>query len=303
MASLPPTIESRGEPFRWWFLPSWLGLDAPCVVLTWTWAISRASDVALPICPAAALFLVVWLIYLADRLIDVAGCRDWTGATGRLRFGRDWRALFYACLGSCLVGILALLAAGLPANVLWRAAAVALGVSLHCLAFVIPVFPWGKLPGKEFGVGLFFALGAYACLGATKQTLPLLGSVAAVVAFNCLVIAARDADSDRANDPGGASQWWATLHRDLLWIGSALTLAAIFAAVLAHETAFYYSVAAAFALLTLLHRYAGRWSPDAVRALADFALFTPIPVLGLNFVHFAPVLAPGVALTTRANLL
>ena len=281
MSVEPTMIENRKEPFAWWFLPSWLGLDAPCVVLTWTWATSRSSEAALPIRPAAALFLVVWFIYLSDRLIDVTRCRDWTRATGRLRFGRDWRPLFWTCLGFCIAGILAILGAGLPAEVLWRAAAVGLGVSLHFLAFVVPVFLRGKLPGKEFGVGLFFALGAYACLGATTQTLPLYGSIAVVVAFNCLVIAARDASSDRANDPGGASGWWQTMNRDLLWIGVALTVTALFTSNLVRETAFYLSVAAAFAALTVLHCFAHRLSGDAVRSLADFALFTPIPVISV----------------------
>jgi hypothetical protein len=273
-------IENPPEPFRWWFLPSWLGLDAPCVVLTWTWATSGASDAALPIRPAAAMFFVVWSIYLSDRLVDVARCRDWNRATGRLRFGRDWQQLFWACLGLCIAGILATVWAGLPAEVLWRAAVVGLGVSLHFLVFVIPVFLRGKLPGKEFGVGLFFALGAYACLGATTQTAPLLITIALVVAFNCLVIAARDATSDQANDPGGASAWWHTMNRDLVWIGAALTIAAIVMASLARETPFYLSVAAAFAALTVLHCFASRFSGDAVRALADFALFTPILIIG-----------------------
>jgi hypothetical protein len=281
MSVEPAMTELRTEPFRWWFLPSWLGLDAPCVVLTWTWATSRSSSAALPIRPAAALFLVVWFIYLADRLIDVARCRDWTRATGRLRFGRDWRPLFCACLGFCIAGILATVWAGLPTEVLWRAAAVGLGVSLHFLVFVVPVFLRGKLPGKEFGVGLFFALGAYACLGATTHTLPLLLAIALVVAFNCLVIAARDASSDRANDPGGASGWWQTMDRDLLWIGVALTVTAIVTSSLVHETAFYLSVAAASAALTVLHCFAIRLSGDAVRSLADFALFTPIPIIGV----------------------
>src|SRR5262245_29143900 len=200
--------DNRTEPFRWWFLPSWMGLDAPCVVLTWTWATSRASDVALPVRPAGAMFLVVWFIYLSDRLIDVARCQDWTKATGRLRFGRDYRPLFLTCLSFCIAGILGFLWAGLPADVILRAAVVALGVILHCLASAAPVSLRVKLPGKEFGVGLFFALGAYACLGSTPLTLPFLGSIALVVTFNCLVIAARDADSDQANDPGGASRWW-----------------------------------------------------------------------------------------------
>ncbi len=170
---------------------------------------------------------------------------------------------------------------GLPAEVLWRAAAVAVGVSLHCLAFVTPVLLRAKLPGKEFGVGLFFALGAYACLGAEPQTLPLFGSIAVVVAFNCLVIAARDADSDQANDPGGASGWWRTMNRDLLWLGAALTLTAAACSILTQETAFYLSLAAAFAAQTALHCGGRRLNGDAVRALADFGLFTPIPIVGL----------------------
>jgi hypothetical protein len=106
-------------------------------------------------------------------------------------------------------------------------------------------------------------------------------SIALVVAFNCLVIAARDAASDQANDPGGASGWWRTIDRDLLWLGASFTGAAALAAVLLHERAFYLSLAVAFALLTALHRIARRWSGDAVRALADFALFATVPVMGV----------------------
>lgn len=271
---------ARSEPFRWWFLPSWLGLDAPCVVSTWTWATARASGTPLQTRSAVAMFLVVWFIYLSDRLIDVARCRDWAQATGRLKFGRDYRRLFLLCLGGCLGGIAWLLRDGLPTEVIERAAFVACGVLLHGLLFVTPVFFRVKLPGKEFGVGLFFALGAYACLGSARQTWPFLVSVAVVVAFNCLVIAARDADSDRANDPGGASRWWRTLNRDLLWLGIALTVASVVISLLASGPAFYVALAVSFALLTALHRGAHRFGGDAVRALADFALFGPLPIMG-----------------------
>ena len=91
--------------------------------------------------------------------------------------------LFLACLGVCTAGIIGSLWSGLPADVIGRAALVALGVGLHCLAFVTPVAFRSKLPGKEIGVGLFFALGAYTCLGAAPSMLPLFGSIAAVVAF------------------------------------------------------------------------------------------------------------------------
>src|SRR5436190_13634925 len=103
MSAEPAMTDHASEPFRWWFLPSWLGLDAPCVVLTWTWAISRNSDSILSFRPAAAMFLVVWSIYLLDRLIDVAQCGNWQQATGRLRFGRRYRSLFLACFCLCMI--------------------------------------------------------------------------------------------------------------------------------------------------------------------------------------------------------
>ncbi|MGL4549635.1 MAG: hypothetical protein ACRC33_00495 [Gemmataceae bacterium] len=268
-------------PFRWWFLPSWLGLDAPCVVTTWTWAISRSTGLPLSVRPAAAMFLVVWSIYLSDRLIDVARCRDWERATGRLRFGRRFRPLFVACLAGCTAGIAGLLWLGLPGKVVERAALVAAGVAAHFALFVVPVATREKLPGKEFGVGLFFGLGAFACLGATVAAVRLFAAVAVLVAYNCLVIAARDADSDRANDPGGASRWWKTMGPDLLRAGAALSAASALWAAFADEKAFFLAVGVAFAALTALLSIAERLSGDAVRALADFALFTPLPVWGV----------------------
>lgn len=187
----------------------------------------------------------------------------------------------------CILGIIARLIAGLPADIIGRAALVAAGFALHFLVFVVPVFIREKLPGKEFGVGLFFALGAWACLGYTPGMLPLLMSIALVVAFNCLVIAAKDAESDRANDAGGASRWWRTMQRDLLWGGMAMTITFGVAAILAQEAAFYTSVATAFLGLTALHRHSQRFSGDSVRALADFALFTPILVIGAGAANWS----------------
>jgi hypothetical protein len=174
------------------------------------------------------------------------------------------------------MGIVAFLVAGLPTDVIRRAAFVFVGLIIHFLMFVLPVYTREKLPGKEFGVGLFFALGAWACLGYTTETLPRFMSLGFLVAFNCLVIAAKDAESDRANDPGGASQWWRTMKRDLLCVGMGTAIAFSLGAVLTWQMTFYLSIATAILGLTALHSYSQRLSGDAVRALADFALFTPI---------------------------
>src|SRR5580704_4036825 len=126
---------ARTESFRWWFLPSWLGLDAPCVVLTWTWAIGRNFEIWPSFRPAAAMFLFVWSIYLLDRLIDVARCSNWQQATGRLHFGRRYQPLFRGCLCFCFIGIAALLLLGLPEDLIRRALCVAIGLTVHFLAF------------------------------------------------------------------------------------------------------------------------------------------------------------------------
>lgn len=223
------------------------------------------------------MFLFVWSIYLLDRVIDVSRCSDWQQATGRLRFGRRHLPLFFACSSLSILGIAALVSAGLPTDLIFRAALVGVGLVVHFFVFVVPLLSREKLPGKEFGVGLFFALGVYACLGYAEGMLPLLISVAVLIAFNCLVIAAKDAESDRVNDPGGASHWWGTMKRDLGWVGAGLTLVFGLAVVLTPHPAFYLSIAASLLCLTALHIYAQRFSGDAVRAMADFALFTPLP--------------------------
>ena len=230
------------------------------------------------------MFLVVWSIYLSDRLFDVHRCEDWDQATGRLRFGRRYRTLFLVCLGLALVGI-GLLSLELERDVLQRAMIVSLGLMLHVLAFVVPIVPRRRLPGKEFGVGLFFALGAYACLGYEPGMLPLLAAICLLVSYNCLIIAARDADSDRTNDPGAASRWWRTMNRDLLWAGVAMTVSFGAATLVVQEASFFASVVAASLALTALHRISQKLTGDAVRALADFALFTPILAMGVGS-HF-----------------
>lgn len=275
------SFDNSALQFRWWYLPSWLGLDAPFVVSTWTWAVAQNTIRELPERAVAAMFLVVWSIYLSDRLIDVARCRDWSEATGRLRFGRRLRPLLVACLIACLVGIAGLLWLGLPYGVIARASLVAIGVGVHFMVFVVPVFFRSKLPGKELGVGLFFALGAFACLGATIRQIPLFLGITVVVGFNCLVIAARDSESDCVNDPGGASRWWTTINRDLTWCGVGFTLLSTAAAFAMVETAFFVSLTAAFAALLLLHLRSSRLSGDAVRALADYALLTPVFIVPL----------------------
>jgi hypothetical protein len=270
----------RSTRFPWWQLPTFLGIDAPCVVLTWTWAVSRTTTTAeglqLHVKPATAMFLVVWLIYLLDRMIDVARCQESSLASGRLKFARRYPFVYYGSMGICCVGVAMLIGLGLPREVLFRGGLVAIGVAIHFLIFVLPLFREEKLPGKEFGVGFFFSLGIVACLGYAPPALPLLIAVAALVAFNCLVIASADIASDRANDPGGASRWWNSLSRDIYILGWFLLVGAVGCGLIFWQLRYFSAIALSTLLLVGLHAARHHFSADTVRAFADYALLTPL---------------------------
>ena len=187
--------------------------------------------------------------------------------------------LFVACLAVCLLVLAGLLWRGLSWELVTRGLWVAAGMFAYFLFFVVPLFMREKVGGKELVVGIFFALGAIAAIGYTTDALFMFPTIALIVAFNCLVIAARDAEIDKTNDPGGASRWWTSIDRDLPWIGGTFVLAFLLMAVVSPARTFFLAAAAAIAGLTVLQRMSRRFSADAVRALADFCLLTPWPAL------------------------
>jgi hypothetical protein len=61
-------------PLRYWHLAS---LDAPTVAVVWGWAFAWVGHVRLAIWPLVLLGLVVWVVYVGDRLLDArAGLRN-----------------------------------------------------------------------------------------------------------------------------------------------------------------------------------------------------------------------------------
>ena len=55
------------HPLTFWHL---LSLDAPTVAALWTWFIASANHLHLPAVSIVAMFLAVWMLYAADRLLD-----------------------------------------------------------------------------------------------------------------------------------------------------------------------------------------------------------------------------------------
>ena len=60
------------ERAPWWLWPNLLSIDAPLVAIAWGWMFAKAwGVVSVPWQLWATLGLVVWMIYVLDRLVDV----------------------------------------------------------------------------------------------------------------------------------------------------------------------------------------------------------------------------------------
>ncbi|MEM7015195.1 MAG: hypothetical protein AAF585_27365 [Verrucomicrobiota bacterium] len=246
-------------------------------MMVWLWGIGQSTGLKAEWPTVVALFCAVWAVYLGDRLVDVARCQDWSHATERLAFGKRFRALFVSCLVLCVITGATLCFTALPNDVIRRGLMVAVGMGIYVSLFVYPWIFGRKAWGKELLVGVGFSCGVFAALGpGDALQLQLLASVALAVAFNCLIIGARDADADRANDPGGVSHWWKSIDRDLKLVGLGLTTAYIFGSVFFANTKMWPALIICGALLTILHFNARRFSADSIRALADYCLMTPL---------------------------
>jgi hypothetical protein len=149
-----------------WHLAS---LDAPTVAVVWGWAFALAARVRMAVWPLALLGLVVWAVYIGDRLLDArAGFHNPPRHDLRERHYFHWR---HRRLLAPLAGIAAVAAAWI---VRCRVPAVALpqdsAVAVAALAYFSGVHSRLKLPAavrralavfgsRECLVGALFAAG------------------------------------------------------------------------------------------------------------------------------------------------
>lgn len=91
-------VYAGGRSTPWWLVPNLLALDAPVVAVVWLHAFARAFGTTVPWPVTAGLFVAVWSIYLADRLIDARCLREIGCATSRHRFAASYRKEMTALL-------------------------------------------------------------------------------------------------------------------------------------------------------------------------------------------------------------
>ena len=251
---------------KFWLWPNLLSLDAPLVAVLWQILFARCLQVSADVLPAALLIAAVWLIYTADRALDV-----WRGAGTRPRhefYRRHWRIV--APIWSAVLLSTSWLAwTSLPVALFYRGLCLVLAVAVYFAA--VHVLP-RKIHWKEAGVAVIFALGATVSAWGRVET---VYDVLTVLLFSCLCwincVAIEDWE-------GGEHRWpvagWA----------AGVAIAAV---LLLHQTRPVLGSAEAASAVgfILLDRSRLRLSADALRVLADAALLSPLLFLPLAWIR------------------
>jgi len=281
------SIQDRSRCSPWWLYPNLLSLDAPIVAAVWLFAFSRAFESPVDFPVYAVLFLTVWSIYVADRLLDGFRQAKWDLATERHRFVRRHQKRFIGLLLILLSLAAGLTLKALSIDLIVTGLVLCAVVAIYFTAFV-RLFPQLKpLRAKEFACGFVFAAGTaigvdavrHGVLSHPARFLPPILLFAALCIFNCLIIAARERFTDEANDPAAASTWWTHLDRDLTAFGMALMALSGSAWFIGSQPYLYSACLISAVALTSVHFFQSHFSSAMPRVLADAALLSPLLLL------------------------
>jgi hypothetical protein len=287
---LEPAV-SRPKPARWplWLWCNLLSFDAPAVAVLWQVLFARCFSVTLGGATIAVLALAVWLIYIADRMLDALHSSPELAPPARHAFCREhWNGMGIALLAGLftLGGLCAHLTYGLLRNGIVLAVAVALYFGIvHMRPLTLRRF-WPK----EIVVGVLFCLGT--CLGPWTATLPEVRQemifpallFAALCVLNCVAIEFWEWN-------GCSSFWDDSPHVATIWMGRraapiSLSIAVVAALALGicsppRDPLFLALLLSSLALFALA-KNPRRFTVPSCRVLADVALLTPLITLAIS---------------------
>lgn len=261
-----------------------LSLDAPAVAVLWQLLFARSFHVRLGAGVTIVLALVVWLIYVADRLLDALRGPDHAAEATRHAFYRQhrWAFLFPLCAGSALAAWLAL--TQLDVETFGDGIVILLAVGVYLLVVHLASARRGWLLPKEMLVGILFAVGT--CFpvwqGMTESSTMLVlpcALFAVLCWMNCAAIEYAEWNRLRGRRFGVPHPW-------TVWMGKRFLLLSLVAAAIAGiymvsaHGRLHWQIPAAEVVsalaFTLIRNKEQSLSIDQFRVLADVALFTPI---------------------------
>jgi hypothetical protein len=275
---------AEGLATPWWLWWNILSADAPIVALVWSAVFARASGVKLATADQSTLVLTVWAIYVCDRLLD--------GWTAKNRLALQPRHNFCLKHSPWLVGLVVIAGAAIVCMT-WdrqRAPEVVDGLKLGSIvaAYMVCIHAAGgqlaRLLPKEAAVGILFASGTTLPLwsgagGFSGDFDPAWTFFALLCILNCVSIECWE-------KPSSSTAWKRMAHPFVIWADSringlatalgACSLIAWFVrgpGKASGESLL--AVCLGALLLLLLNCRRNRFSPSALRVLADVALIVP----------------------------
>ncbi len=286
LAAPLPTVAARPRSRLWGVPVYWhlLSFDAPTVAVLWAWSFARAAQLRIPFISIAVLGVGTWLIYVADRLLDVRSPAHPALRERHFFHARHSRGLLFASpvAGALLLGLIAIMPSAAR-----RDDAILFAISMLYFAGVhLPALRGRRWFPREVAVGILFAL-ASAVPAWSEPASPhaqlawLVLLFAGLCTLNCIAIEAweHSANVVRSIAVPGIAVCAAVESAALLLIRGTQTT---------REFQIGGAVFASAALLFMLDGLHGRWSqrgsgPEgltrfllALRVAADAALLTPI---------------------------
>ena len=277
-------LASNSTPLLWLTV---LSLDAPAVAALWQLLFARSFHVHLAKSVTILLALVVWLIYVADRVLDALKVPAQGEEATRHVFYRQHLWAFLFPLGGGLVLATWMSLTQLDARTFLDGLVILLAVGSYLLAvhLVAPEREW--LP-KEMLVGVLFALGT--CFPVwermSKDFATLVGPFLLFTALcwmNCAAIEHEEWTRLRGGRFGRPHPWTVWMGRQFMLISFVIAAVAL-GFILVEVGGAQWQLSAAeliSALAFVLIRYKkDALSIDQFRVLVDIALFTPLFFLG-----------------------
>jgi hypothetical protein len=281
-----PALRLRTRPWIW---PALLSLDAPVIAALWLLLFSRSLRIRVPAAETAVLAMAVWLIYVADRILDSFRESEREPLAPRHWFYREYRAAFVAPFCAVLLLAAWLAWTRLEARTLRDGVVLAAAVAAY---FGLVHLSGGRAQRwfpKELAVAVLFCAGT--CLPIFRRTVHLtVSEIAAFAAFvliawmNTTLIEYVEWMTLRKGGDEPPAALTVSMARYSVPIGTAVAALAV-AALAGPQFPLLWPVFVAEAASALaLAALGGSWrrlSSHMLRILADVVLCTPAVILAV----------------------
>ena len=275
------------HPKPFWLYPNLLSLDAPLVAVAWLHIFAKTWRLGyLPWQAPAILALGVWVIYVADRVLDGSML---SGMPAKLkprhRFHHAHQRALGLGVGVAMLAALVLVLTKMPMTIYRHLLPAGVLVAAYFGMSLLTSQESGEVPiTKNVLGGVVFAFGTAMMAHIYRWEYTIFDMLmsrefkcfAALCILNITAIDVWEHTS-RAADPEIGAKYELALTLPLTLLGAAALLFALLDDQQSTRP-FFYAVLTGAALLYILNRMRSRFSLDGLRVLADVAMLVPVLV-------------------------